>query len=99
MVSFHLAEFGQAEDPRNAAAQEEPVAFASGLAPVSPTELGPFSPPFRAILTGNLRDMKQLKGDTWYRGNVRAIGDGDAAGADSCFRTRGYDDAELKRNK
>jgi len=91
MVSFHLAAVGQAEDPHKAVAQEKPLAFASGLAPVSPTELDPFSPPSGAILTGDLRDMKQLKGDTWYHWRVRAIGNGDAAGADFFFRTRTED--------
>jgi hypothetical protein len=91
MVSLRLSEVGPVEDPRKAADQEKQVAFASGLAPESPTELDLFNPPPPAIVTSDFGDVKQLKGGTWYHWVVRAIGDGEAAGADFFFRTRTQD--------
>jgi hypothetical protein len=57
------------------------------LAAANPTELNPFAPPADVVLTGDLRDSRQLKPGTWYRWRVRVIGDGAATDASFYFRT------------
>ena len=87
-VSFSLAEAGQGDQPVKDAAAEKPLAFASGLADVSPTMLAPFHPPSGCILTGDLTDMKHLQPNTWHRWSVRVIGAGDVPESQFFFRTQ-----------
>ena len=88
LLSFKLLEVGRVEDPRNPGSEPRSIAFASGLHDTSPTEIGPFNPPEGSIVTGEVRDMKQLKPDTWYRWTVRAIGESETAEGTFHFRTQ-----------
>lgn len=88
LVSFSLFELGQAAEPPKPTDEGKQIAFASGLHDVSPTALDPFHPPPGCVLTGGLTDMKQLKGNTWYRWHIRAMGSGPVVQADFYFRTR-----------
>lgn len=85
-VTFTLAEAGTGEKPD--AAGEKPLAIATGLHDTSPTALNPFAPPAGCVLTGDLREMKQLKGGTWHRWRIRAIGVDGVAEAEFYFKTR-----------
>jgi hypothetical protein len=91
LVSVTLFESGQVDDPRRHPDRLERIAFASGLAASSAAELDPFAPPALVILTGPLRDMTQLKPETWYAWRVRAIGSGQAMEETFYFRTRAED--------
>jgi hypothetical protein len=88
LVSFTLFEFGQTAEPPKAADEGKKIAFASGLHDVSPTALDPFHPPAGCVVGGDLRDMKQLKGNTWYLWRVRVLGEGEGFHSDFYFRTR-----------
>jgi len=83
--SFHLAEVGGPTETGEDQGTE--IAYASGLHDTSPTELNPFQPPPEVILTGALRDMKQLKPETWYRWTVVALGPSSKAKGVFFFRT------------
>ena len=87
LLSFKLMEVGRVEDPRNPGSEPRPVAYASGLHDTSPTSIDPFDPPEGSVVTGEVRNMKQLKPDTWYRWTVRAIGESETAESTFHFRT------------
>jgi hypothetical protein len=96
LVSFTLSEFGQTAPPPKPGAEGKQIAFASGLHDVSPTSLDPFHPPAGVVLTGDLRDSKQLKGDTWYRWKIRALGEDKTEQAGFLFRTRAAEPGQGK---
>ena len=88
LVSFALAEAGDGDRPVLDESDRKRVGFASGLHAESPDGINPWNPPPGCVLTGKVRDMTQLKADTWYCWSVRALSDTGAARAAFHFRTR-----------
>jgi hypothetical protein len=93
LLSFTLSEAGDGNQPLKDEADLKRVAFASGLQTAGTAGLDPWKPPEGCVLTGPLREMEQLKGATWYRWSVRALGPNEVALSTFHFRTRAEDAA------
>jgi len=88
LVTFTLYEVGKMEAPERDKQVGTRMALATGLDATSPTGLNLWEPPTGCVLTGDIRDTVQLKPETWYRWNVRAIAGETGTDADFYFRTR-----------
>jgi hypothetical protein len=88
LVTFTLYEVGKMEAPERDKPTGTRMALATGLDATSPTGLNLWEPPTGCVLTGDIRDTIQLKPETWYRWNVRAIAGEIGTDADFYFRTR-----------
>jgi hypothetical protein len=91
LLSFTLSEAGDGNQPVKDEADLKRVAFASGLQTAGAAGLDPWKPPEGCVLTGPLTEMEQLKGATWYRWSVRALGQREVALSTFYFRTRTED--------
>ncbi len=63
------------------------VALASGLHDTTPTQLDPFDPPPRVVLSGPLRDAGRLEPATWYRWTVTVLAEAESGRGMFFFRT------------
>jgi len=88
LLSFTLSEAGDGDQPVKDEADLKRVAFASGLQTAGLAGFDPWKPPEGCVLTGPLKEMEQLKGATWYRWSVRALGQSEVALSTFHFRTR-----------
>jgi hypothetical protein len=90
-VSVGLREIGRVEDPRKEDAAAHDIGFASNITPATEGKLDPFNPASGVILTGEVRRLRQLAPQTWYKWRVRAISGTDVQEMDFYFKTRSED--------
>jgi hypothetical protein len=88
MMSFALYDLGKVEDPRKDGGEGNQIAFISGLMGGGMVTLDPFAPPGGSVTTGDIRQMRQLAPQVWYRWKVRAISGAQVEQAEFYFKTR-----------